>query len=161
MAEFLVAIEIVLKHEGGDSNDVADRGGRTRYGISAKAHPNVDIEHLTLDGAKRIYLEKYWIPGKYGQIHDQAVATKIFDMAVNMGPKRAHTLTQRALQALGIATAIDGLMGSATIVAINVADAGKLLDAIKAEAAKFYQEIASKDPSQNKFLKGWLTRAYA
>ena len=49
---FQKALAFTLKWEGGYSNNHNDKGGETRYGISKKAFPDVDIENLTLDQAK-------------------------------------------------------------------------------------------------------------
>ena len=57
---FLRAVKEVLKIEGGYVNNPNDRGGETKYGISKRAYPNVDIKNLTLDKAKQIYYNDYW-----------------------------------------------------------------------------------------------------
>ena len=44
-------IEIVLEHEGGYVNDPHDRGGETKYGISKRAHNDVNIKTLTVENA--------------------------------------------------------------------------------------------------------------
>ena len=44
---FTRAISFVLKWEGGYVNDPADPGGKTKYGISKRYHPKVDIKALT------------------------------------------------------------------------------------------------------------------
>ncbi len=54
------AITITLQHEGGYVNDPADPGGETRYGISKRAFPKVDIANLTINKAKAIYKAFYW-----------------------------------------------------------------------------------------------------
>ena len=45
-------IEKVLEHEGGYVNDPDDLGGETKYGITKRFYPDVDIKNLTIDGAK-------------------------------------------------------------------------------------------------------------
>ncbi len=54
------AISFVLKWEGGYSNDPYDSGGETKYGISKRSYPNLDIKNLTLEQAKEIYKRNYW-----------------------------------------------------------------------------------------------------
>src|SRR5207237_2697270 len=114
MATFGKAIGTVLEHEGGYTFDPNDPGGETKWGISRKAYPSLDIKNLTLEQAKAIYKRDYWI---YGRIQDQDVATKIFDMAVNLGPPAAHRLLQTALLALGETVAVDGVFGLRTLEA--------------------------------------------
>lgn len=59
---FNKAFEIVVGLEGGYSNDPNDPGGETKYGISKRYNPDVDVKNLTLDQAKEIYLKRYWMP---------------------------------------------------------------------------------------------------
>ena len=54
------AFDLVVGLEGGYSNDSADSGGATRWGISKRSHPNLDITTLTIENAKEIYAEEYW-----------------------------------------------------------------------------------------------------
>ena len=44
LTTFNEIIEVVLKHEGGYVNDPLDRGGETKFGITKKFYPNVDIK---------------------------------------------------------------------------------------------------------------------
>ena len=87
-AEFLIAVQSVLADEGGDSSNPADAGGATRFGISARAHPGVDIATLTRDGAVKIYWDEWWLRFGFAQL-PAAVAAKTFDLAVNMGASNA------------------------------------------------------------------------
>ena len=59
MADFKKAIEFVLKHEDAKlTGEVThDSGGTTKFGISQRAHPLVDIENLSLSAAEEIYRE--------------------------------------------------------------------------------------------------------
>ena len=53
-------IEKVLEHEGGYVNDPKDLGGETKYGITKRFYPDVDIKNLTKEQAKTIYHTDYW-----------------------------------------------------------------------------------------------------
>ena len=55
MKNFNEIIEKVLEHEGGYVNDPTDLGGETKYGITKRFYPNVDIKNLTIEQAKEIY----------------------------------------------------------------------------------------------------------
>src|SRR3989304_4267271 len=59
---FSKAFELTVGLEGGYSNDSNDPGGETRFGISKRYNPTVDVKNLTLTQAEEIYLNKYWIP---------------------------------------------------------------------------------------------------
>lgn len=156
MAEFEPAFEFMIAHEGEYVNDPNDAGGETKYGISKAAHPDVDIASLTIDEVKGIYLRKYWDTQRYWEIQNQRVATKIFDMAVNMGFHQAHRIAQAACEM----DKCDGIMGPQTIAEINAADNPQgLLETICAGCILFYDSLVAKKPSNAKFLKGWLARA--
>jgi len=152
MSRFEDAIDFVIANEGGLVNDPHDPGGLTNYGISQSSYPNVDIKNLTRIEAEAIYERDYW---HYDDIASQRIATKLFDASVNMGPVRAGRLLQLALGAVEAGPVVaDGIIGSATIEAINAADENRLLDEYKARLVKYYCEL-----DKPEFLLGWLRRA--
>jgi len=143
---FEQAVAMVLKHEGGYSNDTRDPGGETRFGISKRAYPDVDILRLTEDEAKAIYRRDYWNTLRPDEI-PAPLAICVFDAAVNMGRDKAIRLLQRAC---GVAQ--DGVMGGNTIAAAN-----RLVDPVvrfSAERIIAYTGIRGFDT----FGKGWLRR---
>lgn len=95
MITFEVAVNRVLDHEGGYSFNPHDPGGETKYGISKRSYPNVDIKNLTLDQAKEIYLRDFWEPCAKG-LHP-ALMFQVFDAAVNHGIGNAIRMLQRAV----------------------------------------------------------------
>ena len=82
------ALKFVLEREGGYVNDPLDPGGETKYGISKKSYPNVDIRHLTPELAAVIYQSDYWAPAGCDDLSPD-LALVVFDTAVNCGVKRA------------------------------------------------------------------------
>ena len=115
MTEFVwdTAINTTLEFEGGYVNDPNDAGGETKYGISKKAYPDVDIKNLTIEQARDIYKRDYWDRCKCAFMPD-ALSIALFDFAVNSGTKRAIRYLQRALN-----VTIDGVIGNQTIGACN------------------------------------------
>ncbi len=158
--EFLIAVERVLADEGGYSSDPADSGGATRFGISARAHPGLDIATLTRDAAVQIYWREWWLRFGFSQLPD-AVAAKTFDLAVNIGAAHAIECLQRALRACGTPVTEDGAIGAATAAEAARADASALMSAMRSEAAGYYRLVAARAPADREFLRGWLIRAYA
>lgn len=179
MADFEQAISIILKHEGGYVNDSADPGGATKYGISLRYLKNLsnnqgdlnadgivdvnDVKNMSLQQAIAIYRKDWWYRYNYYLINDQTLATKIFDMAVNMGGGQAHKLLQRACnRVIGQdALKVDGLLGPKTLSQLNLLQAGQLLTVLREEMANFYHNLVKQKPSLAKFLRGWLNRAAA
>lgn len=87
-------IGFILAEEGGYTSNPADPGGETKYGISKRAYPNVDIAALTPEAAKAIYRRDYWNPLgldalKFGP------ALVLMDCAVNQGVKRAMQIKDK------------------------------------------------------------------
>lgn len=127
---FQRAVERVLKAEGGYVNDPVDRGGETKYGISKRANPEVDIASLTVDQAKDIYRKKYWeaidAPSLPPLLREVA-----FDAAVNQGVG----WTKRALSRAK----------------------GDFEEFMRLRSHR-YAAIIRKDPSQAKFQRGWENR---
>jgi lysozyme family protein len=158
--EFLAAVERVLANEGGYSSSPADPGGATKFGISARAYPELDIATLTRDAAVKIYWSEWWLRFGFAQL-PAAIAAKTFDLAVNMGAANAIECLQRGLRACGLPVTEDGALGPATTLASQRADPAALMAALRSELAAHYRLVASKQRRGADFLKGWLNRAYA
>jgi lysozyme family protein len=158
--EFLAAVERVLAEEGGYSSDPGDPGGATKFGISARAHPGVDIATLTRAAAVNIYWREWWLRFGFAQL-PAALAAKTFDLSVNIGAAHAIQCLQRALRACGSPVTEDGILGEATARASQCADPTALMSAMRSEAAGYYRMLAANRNGGVDFIKGWLNRAYA
>jgi lysozyme family protein len=88
-ADFDKALRFVLSFEGGYVNDPRDPGGETRYGISKRAHPDVDIKNLTREQAAHIYYRSYWLPAGC-QALPGPLALVHFDSGVQHGVGQAR-----------------------------------------------------------------------
>ena len=153
MADFNKAIEKTLVNEGGYVNDKDDAGGETKFGISKKAYPNVDIKNLTTDEAKAIYKRDYWDKIKGDLITYNSVAYEIFDTSVNMGVRTASKLAQVALSVHP-----DGIIGNKTLEALNATDKEDFLTKFKLSKIARYTYLCKKHPSNKKYLYGWIKR---
>ncbi len=147
MASFDEAFGFVVGNEGGYVNNPNDPGGETKWGISKRAYPNLDIKNLTIEQAKEIYKRDYW-KRDWDSISSQAVANKIFDISVNLGTHALQSILQRSFRR-AIVTAED----------INSQDPQKTLDELRAQQAYHYAEMALKNPRLDAFLLGWMRRA--
>jgi len=182
MADFKQAIPTIFLHEGRYVDSKSDPGGATNFGISLRflmsigdldkdGWPDGDINHdgiinaedikmLTKDRAANMYRMYFWDKNRYDLIHDQKVATKVFDLAVNMGSYAAHKIAQRAVRsAVGIQLLEDGAFGKKTLMAIEMAKPEIMMVALKSEAAGYYRSIKYKGATD--YIKGWLNRAYS
>ncbi len=82
------AFGLTVGLEGGYVNDPNDPGGETKYGISKRYNPGIDIKSLTLDQARTIYLNKYWTPAGCDNL-PYPIDMVTFDRSVLYGPANA------------------------------------------------------------------------
>ena len=168
MSSFDLAIPTIIKHEGGFVDHPKDPGGATNWGVSLRYLRSLghigdfdsdgdidadDIRQMPKEFALKLYREQWWDKNHYFRIVDQALATKVFDLAINMGSKQAHKLLQRACWMLGQKITDDGVLGNISFKAINALDAKKLLIEFKRLAIQFYKLL-----NKPEFIKGWLAR---
>lgn len=140
-------------------NDPLDRGGETKYGVAFNANPDLDITKLDWEGAKRVYFRRYWLASNCDDLTlmSPRLAVLHFDGAVNHGVGRAGRFLQRAVGAVE-----DGDVGPATLRAAkaaikkegDIAICNKICDF----RADFYRAIVARNPSQKRFLNGWMRR---
>lgn len=199
MSNFALAFASTMNFEDDPSHPgklTQDAGGRTRFGIADKFHPDLPEDFFTGPAdearaqAEEIELEQYWKPLKLDGVEDQAVASKIFDMGVNMGVHQAAVLAQRAVTFLlatrgaqspesdtcstrepqpslnsgpPAATRLteDGVIGPKTLEQINKLDPALVLKALRNFSESHYRHIATVNPAQAVNLDGWLRRAAA
>jgi len=86
--DFKKALDFTLQWEGSYVNDPDDKGGETKWGISKRAYPEVDIKNLTREEALRIYQRDYWIAAGCDSL-SYPMNVVVFDSAVNCGVARA------------------------------------------------------------------------
>lgn len=163
MTAFDTCYASVIKAEGGWSNDPADPGGITNWGVTKRAweawvgHPVTisDMHLLTPAIVAPFYRANYWNP-MHGDSLPPALALVLFHCAVNAGPKRAAMLLQHVVD-----TAPDGALGPATIAAVakaissRVSGLATLITAFQDALREFYRSLHNFDV----FGTGWLNRA--
>lgn len=177
---FEQAFEQLVNIEGGYVDDPADRGGKTKYGITeavARAHGYTGaMRDMPLEVAAAIYRARYWDSLQLDAVEDwcQPLAWELFDTGVNTGVGVAGTFLQRALNALNREqkdypdVTVDGLVGPMTLQALRrfLAKRGPegedvLLAALNALQGARYIAIAEADRSQERFVYGWLAHRVA
>ena len=156
-ANFDISFDRVMQSEGGYVNDPADHGGETNFGVTigawgeylGRAIQPGEMKALTRDAVKPFYKQMYWDKVK-GDDLPAGVDYAVFDFAVNAGVARAARFLQRAVGVVD-----DGVIGAVTLRTVANADPQKLLDNFSDQKQGFYNRLAT-NPSQQKFLKGWL-----
>jgi lysozyme family protein len=142
------ALQFVLKHEGGYVNDPRDPGGETKYGISQRAFPGLDIKNLTVEQAGEIYRAQYWLRIRGDEL-PAGIGLLAFDMAVNMGCTAAVKALQRAVGA-----SPDGVLGPRTLHALAASSEADVIRQMGQIRAAQYVRL----PTFPVHGVGWLNR---
>ena len=106
------------------------------------------------------YSKHFWTSWLAALTSDE-VAKRVFDAGVNMGSGTAAKMIQAAVNACGGSLAVDGQLGPASLVVVNGCDPVAVVDAFKQQRANHYRKIVTLNPSNQKYLAGWLERAQA
>ena len=163
---FYSTIPLVLKYEGGFTDNPNDRGGRTNMGVTQgfldtykeRAGVSVDdVRYLKEEDAIELYRTEWNIYG-FGKLDNSNVMKLVYDFAVNSGPLVAIKYLQRILNSKGKNLAVDGYIGENTNRAANSVDEKWLVREIQKSRAEHCDRIVDKDPKQRKFIKGWFNR---
>ena len=162
MDRFERIFDYLLKVEGGYSNDKNDKGGKTKYGIieeeARKYGYKGDMQDLTIDFAKNIYLKKYYLGNKLDKVANDKVALSICDWAVNSGRNGTKNAQTAINQLTNANLDVDGIIGNKTLEALNSADPEKFLEVYHNLQRIYYKGKVEADKTQEKFLTGWLNR---
>ncbi|RMF77894.1 MAG: hypothetical protein D6744_10775, partial [Planctomycetota bacterium] len=139
----------ILEHEGGYVNDPDDPGGETKFGISRRAYPDVNIADLTESQAAEIYRRDYWDKVRGDELPDP-VAHCVFDCAVNQGVSRAIKWMQEVA-----GTAADGIIGPQTLAAVRVVEPARFVSRYQVRRLRHYTSLRH----WAHFGGGWSIRA--
>ena len=192
---YALAVDRLLRIEGGFVDDPVDRGGATKYGWSLRTLvvegaidldgdgfadfdldmdgdiDGADVRRLTPGDAKYLYHRCFWLRLD-ADSWPRPVGEMLFDQAVNGGIVAARKLLQRAINACLAQyrldtppLVIDGVLASVTraamdaVIALPAARMPAIIIAYRAAARARYSAIVAANPSQRRFLAGWLRRA--
>ncbi len=188
MEIFEQALAHVLANEGGYVNDPADRGGETYRGIARRFHPDwagwriidrarnrpgfpesLDDNATLQRQVAALYRHLYWEPVGGDRLPDSDLAIELMDTAVNMGVRRAARFLQEGLNLLNRNQkswpdlVVDGWIGDKSISALHKCLRGRggkgyLLKVLNTLQAERYLDIMRRDPTQERFARGWLNR---
>lgn len=173
-------IDGVIGREGRYSNNAADAGGETMWGITiGTARRNGytgPMRSMPRETAVAIYRAEFVVGPGYAAIMpiSAAIAEKLVDIGVNCGPAVGSMALQRILSALNNGgkdypdLQLDGNAGerSRSALTIFLKKRGKegearLLNALRFVQGERYLDITEKRPANEEFFYGWLGRAAA
>lgn len=148
----ILYLEGGLRSDGGLNNVASDRGGLTKYGISQRAYPKLDIKNLKLAKAVSLYHRDYW-RAMYCEQSAAGVDFMLLDGAVQHGAPAMTQLTQRLVNSKP-----DGRMGPKTLAAILDRPALSLIVLLSVNRGRKYARICANDIRQKPNLEGWYNR---
>lgn len=164
MAEIKKLSPIVAKWESGFVNDPKDKGGATNMGITIgtwrqigydkDGDGDIDVQDIRLldEHDFSAVLKIYWNRWIANKILNQSVANILVDWVFTSGTWGIR-IPQRIL---GLKE--DGVVGPKTLQALNAECPKELFDKIFKAREKFFKDIVKNNPSQKRFINGWLNR---
>jgi hypothetical protein len=149
-------IAVTLAHEGGFTDNAADPGGATNFGITLRtleaflghAVTPDDVRALSSSTAIEIYRANYWNQLRCGDL-PAGVDLMMLDFGVNSGPATAV----KALQAL-VQVTRDGAIGRQTLDAVARVAPMTLVDGLAQARMACLRSL----PSFTEFGDGWTRR---
>lgn len=185
MDGFDIAQKFTAKWEGCLSDDAADRGGLTHWGVSMAFLSDLEgslrgayllsglevaplpvtretIKALTKKQAEAIFKFEFWDKLRLDELPVQ-MAVLLYDAAVNTGCLQSVKLAQRGYNTAGVGTSllVDGKLGPLTRTALTVHNVKEVRQGILDAREIFYRNLVIKNPSQRVFFRGWLNRTDA
>ena len=172
MPTFNDAFMKVVGIEGGYSNNPADSGGETMYGITvavARAFGYIgSMRELPLSTAKAIYKKNYWDKLQLDSM-DYALAECLFNIGVNSGVGLAGMFLQMDLNAFNCRgehypdIVVDGNVGARTLSALNAfkrrrKEVATIVKAVVCQYGNFLLELTQKREKDEDFAYGWFSK---
>lgn len=136
----------IIGHEGEYWDDPV--GGPTKWGISQKSYPHLDIKSIPVEYAAKIYRDDYIKPLGADMFED-GVAFQLLDFAVNSGQPNAVKALQKELKVYP-----DGKIGKNTMEAIMSYKESDLTQLIIASRISFMTKLKNWDENS----RGWMNR---
>lgn len=170
LPNYLLYVPFVIKWEGGFVNDPDDNGGATNRGITWDTFQALSFKvlamyptwtnflNLTKEQAGLI-VKHFWDKATYNNsIISQKVAEAVTSWYWGSGALGLKNVQRLLNEKFGKNLTADGVIGPKTIQAINSINPDTLFDAMYQARKEFFENLTMKDPSQVKFLKGWINR---
>ncbi len=174
MANEHQAFLFVMGHEDPTLSGVVvtdNNGGQVRFGVNSKSNPQAVADGFytmpvqdALDYAEKLFVSKYWDGIRGDAIQNQRVANQFVDLYYLSGDEIVKIVQRIVSRINGLQIAVDGICGPITVASINSCpDQLVLLDAIKAQAIVFFQNLVKQNPIEYSELdyRSWVRRLNA
>jgi lysozyme family protein len=173
---FHKVLSFVLHWEGGYVNDPDDAGGATNFGITQATYNTYrkyrglhtrPVKQIETAEVREIYQRMFWQPS-FAYINTYPLALALMDTAVQFNPPTFKRFVREALglNRPGVMQSMQELfskqpsnyMTNEMLAALKTCNQLETALSIAAQRQAFRYERVRKNPSQQKFLKGWLRR---
>lgn len=160
MSSFETTFQRTIGHEGKFQANPKDRGNwtsgqvgvgqlkGTKWGLAAMTYPDLDIANITLEQAKEIYHNDWWLKLKMER-WPNVMKYQMFDAAFNHGTGRANQFIQ-----FSVRVKEDGIIGPKTVTAVNMTDPNDIVMRFLAKRLRYFTEVKT----WAEFSKGWTLR---
>jgi lysozyme family protein len=160
----------ILKWEGLLFVSPSEPGGMAYKGITYATYNALCKQLLGRDPSEahfkslsnneaKVFIKHYWDSVGANKVESSSIAAWITEMAWGSGVVRSVKTVQQTLNySFGKSLAVDGVMGTKTLAAINSTDESKLFDALGVARIKFLKDLAVAKPDKAQYLDGWLRR---
>jgi lysozyme family protein len=144
------AIDLVMRLEGGFSDNPLDPGGASNFGITltalseylGKSASKEDVRNLSVETARDIYKKRY-LTGVASRISSVQVKAAYLGLATSVGPGQASKFFQVAIGEIdNLPVSADGILGPETVQRINAIDPDLLIETVNCKAARFYESLS-------------------
>jgi len=157
------AFTLTMEFEGGGVlHEVpGDAGGRTKWGVSQRAYPDLDIERLDRATARSLFEADYWARVRADDLPEE-IRWDVVDFAFNAGVGVAARTLQRSVNLCLQAHSrhdylkLDGQIGPITLFHVDDYPPDRLRRVFRAYRVAYYLTLA--EQGKSKFIHGWLRR---
>lgn len=152
MLTFDLIFDRVVGHEQGYVNNPKDPGGETKWGISKRSYPRLNIKNLTREGARDVYREDFWNRINGDRLIERGfdgVSFQLMDFALHSGIETAVRYLQRAC---GVAD--DGHWGPISQKALERKSETDLIMLLNSERLDFMTRLSNWPDAS----RGWARR---
>jgi lysozyme family protein len=156
----------ILQREGGYIDHPSDKGGPTKYGITANAWglekhwgrqaTRDEVSAITEAQARDFYQRRYLDQSPFRRVAFEPLRVQLIDFGLNSGNERATRWLQRA-----IGVPQTGIMDQITFDALNAYPPRLVNNALVAARLKMIDDWTDGDKTQKVFEEGVESRALA
>lgn len=170
MTNYKLLVQFILGWEGGKVNDKDDKGGLTNKGITYLTYKELCTKVYKVEPSKShfdsltsdevgLMVEYFWKKSTAnGSVNSQKVSEAITTWRWGSGQQGLIWFQKMLNECFDTKLLEDGIIGIKTCAKINALDDFYVFRMALKYRKERFEKICKSDPTQTKFLKGWLNR---